>query len=209
MGYVIAAIVVLLLVAGFVTFFVLNATKRSGKARRPATRAGGHAGRHRRARRVAARRHDRSTPGPPATRAASEGADGAQQPRVGDPGPEADRSRIPSSVARSPPVRVCARAGAGASKRQRRASRMPSTLPRTGATNPPPHRPGRPRRPGCVNGPARVRRSHDRPRRPHPRPARRPSRRPPHRPGPGPDPRPPTPGPEPAPLPPDPNPRPI
>ena len=32
MGYVIAAIVVLLLVAGFVTFFVLNATKRSGKA---------------------------------------------------------------------------------------------------------------------------------------------------------------------------------
>ena len=32
MGYVIAAIIVLLLVAGFVTFFVLNATKRSGKA---------------------------------------------------------------------------------------------------------------------------------------------------------------------------------
>ena len=32
MGYVIAAIVVLLLVAGFVTFFVLNATRRSGGA---------------------------------------------------------------------------------------------------------------------------------------------------------------------------------
>ena len=32
MGYVIAAIVVLLLVAGFVTFFVLNAARRSGGA---------------------------------------------------------------------------------------------------------------------------------------------------------------------------------
>jgi hypothetical protein len=32
MGYVIAAILVLLLVAGFVTFFVVNATKRSGRA---------------------------------------------------------------------------------------------------------------------------------------------------------------------------------
>ena len=32
MGYVIAAILVLLLVAGFVTFFVVNATRRSGGA---------------------------------------------------------------------------------------------------------------------------------------------------------------------------------
>jgi hypothetical protein len=32
MGYVIAAIVVLLLVAGFITFFVMNATRRSGGA---------------------------------------------------------------------------------------------------------------------------------------------------------------------------------
>ena len=32
MGYVIAAILVLLLVAGFVTFMVLTATKRSGRA---------------------------------------------------------------------------------------------------------------------------------------------------------------------------------
>src|SRR5687768_16646540 len=32
MGYVIAAIVVLLLVAGFITFFVMNATRRSGRA---------------------------------------------------------------------------------------------------------------------------------------------------------------------------------
>src|SRR5215207_11582555 len=32
MGYVIAAIVVLLLVAGFITFFVMNAARRSGGA---------------------------------------------------------------------------------------------------------------------------------------------------------------------------------
>jgi hypothetical protein len=32
MGYVIAAILVLLLVVGFITFFVLNATRRSGTA---------------------------------------------------------------------------------------------------------------------------------------------------------------------------------
>jgi hypothetical protein len=32
MGYVIAGIVVLLLVAGFVTFFVINATKKGGRA---------------------------------------------------------------------------------------------------------------------------------------------------------------------------------
>jgi len=30
---------------------------------------------------------------------------------------------------------------------------MPSTLPLQGKTNPPPHRPGRQRRPGWVNGP--------------------------------------------------------
>ena len=32
MGYVIAAILVLLLIAAFVTFFVINATKKSGRA---------------------------------------------------------------------------------------------------------------------------------------------------------------------------------
>jgi hypothetical protein len=88
MGYVIAAIVVLLLLAGFVTFFVLNATRRGGGAGpsepaeegRPAgiaapdesplgdttehSEATGHEGR-------------------------SEGAEGEQRPRVGDPGPEA------------------------------------------------------------------------------------------------------------------------
>jgi hypothetical protein len=32
MGYLIAAILVLLLLAGFITFFVLNATRRSGSA---------------------------------------------------------------------------------------------------------------------------------------------------------------------------------
>jgi hypothetical protein len=88
MGYVIAAIVVLLLVTGFVTFFVLNATKRSGKAGpgdpgQEGTPAGiaspdesplGDTTQH------SAATHEEGDP---------EGADGAQQPRVGDPGPEA------------------------------------------------------------------------------------------------------------------------
>ena len=88
MGYVIAAIVVLLLVTGFVTFFVLNATRRSGGAApsdpgREGTPAG-----------IAA--PDESPLGDTTQHSGatedegrSEGADGAQQPRVGDPGPEA------------------------------------------------------------------------------------------------------------------------
>jgi hypothetical protein len=88
MGYVIAAVVLLLLVAGFVTFLVLNATRRSGGAGprdpdREGTPAGiaapdeaplGDSAEHS----GAARREGRS-----------EGADGDRRPRVGDPGPEA------------------------------------------------------------------------------------------------------------------------
>ena len=88
MGYVIAAILVLLLVTGFVTFFVLNATKRSGKAGpgdpgQEGTPAGiaspddsplGDTTQHSDA------THEEGDP---------EGADGTQTPRVGDPGPEA------------------------------------------------------------------------------------------------------------------------
>ena len=54
MGYVIAAIVVLLLVAGFITFFVLNAARRSGRAG-PGDPGRGHARGHRRSRRDTAR----------------------------------------------------------------------------------------------------------------------------------------------------------
>jgi hypothetical protein len=92
MGYVIAAVVVLLLVAGFVTFFVLNATKRSGRADPgdpggEGTPAGiaspdeselGTTTQHSDA------THDEGRP---------EGAEGSQQPRVGDPGPEATADR--------------------------------------------------------------------------------------------------------------------
>ena len=88
MGYVIAAILVLLLVAGFVTFFVLNATRRSGGAgpgepRDEGTPAGiaspdesplGDTTQHSEA------THEEGR---------SEGAEGDQRPRVGDPGPEA------------------------------------------------------------------------------------------------------------------------
>jgi len=87
MGYVIAAIVVLLLVAGFVTFFVLNATRRSGRAAPPDPGTEGRpAG-------IAA--PDESPAGDTSEvsgaregTAAGSGAGGAH-PRVGDPGPEA------------------------------------------------------------------------------------------------------------------------
>src|SRR5215218_4656814 len=88
MGYVIAAIVVLLLVAGFVTFFVLNATRRSGGAgpSEPSDE-GTPAG-------IAApdetplgdtTQHSDATE----DEGRAEGAEGDRRPRVGDPGPEA------------------------------------------------------------------------------------------------------------------------
>jgi|SRR5215207_7491891 len=98
MGYVIAIIVVLLLVAGFVTFFVLNATKRSGRAAPQDPGAEGtpagiaspdesplgdttqHAGEH-------AEGHTTDEP----ERGAAGDSQGAK-PRVGDPGPEAGGS---------------------------------------------------------------------------------------------------------------------
>jgi hypothetical protein len=85
MGYVIAAIVVLLLVAGFVTFFVLNATRRSGKAGPSDPGAEGTpAG-------IAA--PDTSPLGDTSQHAGepdpSESTGQAERPRVGDPGPEA------------------------------------------------------------------------------------------------------------------------
>jgi hypothetical protein len=88
MGYVIAAIIVLLLVAGFVTFFVLNATKRSGRA------APGDPGGDGTPAGIAApdesplgdtTQHSEATE----EEGRSEGAEGDQRPRVGDPGPEA------------------------------------------------------------------------------------------------------------------------
>ena len=95
MGYVIAIIVVLLLVAGFVTFFVLNATGRSGRAApsdpggegNPAGIASPdasplgdtteHAGDQQGGRTVDQPEHGGSSEG------------GGDKPRVGDPGPEA------------------------------------------------------------------------------------------------------------------------
>jgi hypothetical protein len=88
MGYVIAAMVVLLLVAGFVTFFVLNATKRSGRA------GPGDPGQEGTPAGIASpdesplgdtTQHSEAT----AHEGRAEGADGDQTPRVGDPGPEA------------------------------------------------------------------------------------------------------------------------
>ena len=87
MGYVIAAIVVLLLVAGFITFFVLNAARRSGRSGPSDPGAEGTpAG-------IAA--PDESPLGDTTEHSgetAREGgsADGPdERPRVGDPGPEA------------------------------------------------------------------------------------------------------------------------
>ena len=95
MTYVIVGILVLLLVAGFVTFFVLNATKRSGRAApEDPGGEGTPAG-------IAA--PDESPLGDTTQHSdatedegRSEGVEGEQRPRVGDPGPEAtapDRSR--------------------------------------------------------------------------------------------------------------------
>jgi hypothetical protein len=98
MGYVIAGILVLLLVAGFVTFFVINATKKSGRAAPSDPGADGtpagiaspdpsplgdttqHSGDQREGQTVTD----------------TESADGGDaghrdRPRVGDPGPEAQR----------------------------------------------------------------------------------------------------------------------
>ena len=86
MGYVIAAIVVLLLVAGFVTFFAFNATRRPGTAEpgEPSDE-GAPPG-------IAA--PDESEAGDTTQHSeADEGAavdpSGADRPRVGDPGAEA------------------------------------------------------------------------------------------------------------------------
>ena len=89
MGYVIAGILVLLLVAGFVTFFVMNATKKSGRAAPSDPGAEGNpAG-------IAA--PDESPLGDTTQHAGEQeegrtvgGSGEGEQPRVGDPGPEAE-----------------------------------------------------------------------------------------------------------------------
>jgi hypothetical protein len=98
MGYVIAGILVLLLVAAFVTFFVINATKKSGRAGPSDPGAEGsppgiaspdpsplgdttqHAG----------EQWEGATADDP-ERNAGERGDGDDEPRVGDAGPEATR----------------------------------------------------------------------------------------------------------------------
>jgi hypothetical protein len=99
MGYVIAAILVLLLVAGFVTFFVINATRRSGGAgpEEPGDE-GTPAG-------IAS--PDETSLGTTSEHSGatgeegrSEGADGTQKPRVGDPGPEATATEPQQTVNR-------------------------------------------------------------------------------------------------------------
>jgi hypothetical protein len=88
MGYVIVAIVVLLIVAGFITFSVLNATRRSGKAGPSDPGAEGS---------PAGIASPDETPlgdsaehaGDTAGHAADEGSGQDDAPRVGDPGPEA------------------------------------------------------------------------------------------------------------------------
>jgi hypothetical protein len=97
MGYVIAGIVVLLLVAAFVTFFVINATKKSGRAGPSDPGAEGnpagiaspdssplgdttqHAGEQR----------EGATAEDPERNAGEREGGGDDRPRVGDPGPEA------------------------------------------------------------------------------------------------------------------------
>jgi hypothetical protein len=99
MGYVIAAILVLLLVAAFVTFFVINATKKSGRAGPSDPGAEGsptgiaspdpsplgdtteHAGEQR----------EGQTAQDPERSAGEAGGGDGEKPRVGDPGPEAAR----------------------------------------------------------------------------------------------------------------------
>jgi hypothetical protein len=98
MGYVIAGILVLLLVAGFVTFFVINATKKSGPASPSEPSAEGtpagiaspdpsplgdtteHSGDQQEGRTVT----DTESAG-------GESSGGERRPRVGDPGPEAQQ----------------------------------------------------------------------------------------------------------------------
>ena len=88
MGYVIAAIVVLLLVAGFITFFVLNAARRSGGA---APSDPGDEGTP-----AGIASPDESALGDTAEHSGESGREGGspgdgpdERPRVGDPGPEA------------------------------------------------------------------------------------------------------------------------
>jgi hypothetical protein len=88
MGYVIAAIVVLLLVAGFVTFFVLNATRRSGGAGPSDPGAEGTP--------AGIASPDESALGDTTEHSGETGSEGGstgdgpdERPRVGDPGPEA------------------------------------------------------------------------------------------------------------------------
>jgi hypothetical protein len=106
MGYAIALIVVLLLVAGAVTFFVLNATKGSGGAEPEDPGAEGtpagiaspdesplgdtteHAGEQQEG-------HTTDEP----EHGGAEG-DAAPKPRVGDPGPEAQSSAPPTESER-------------------------------------------------------------------------------------------------------------
>ena len=97
MGYVIAAIVVLLLVAGFVTFFALNATRKSGAAEPHEPGAEGTPPG------IAA--PDESEAGDTTqTSEAREGVDpgpGRDHARVGDPGPEAAAPHSGSARERS------------------------------------------------------------------------------------------------------------
>jgi hypothetical protein len=97
MGYVIAAVIVLLLVAGFVTFFVINATKKGGSAAPSEPSAEGnpagiaapdssplgdtsqHSGDQQEGRTVSETEHA----------GGGESGGGDTKPRVGDPGPEA------------------------------------------------------------------------------------------------------------------------
>jgi hypothetical protein len=97
MGYVIAAVLVMLLVAAFVTFFVINATKKSGRAgpsdpgaegsppgiaapdESPLGDTAEHAGEHR----------EGATAEDPERNAGERDRGDDDRPRVGDPGPEA------------------------------------------------------------------------------------------------------------------------
>ena len=100
MGYVIAGILVLLLVALFVTFFVVNATKKGGRAGPSDPGAEGtpagiaspddsplgdtteHAG---------DQREGQTTEDPERSAGEAGGSGGGEKPRVGDPGPEVPR----------------------------------------------------------------------------------------------------------------------
>jgi hypothetical protein len=100
MGYVIAAIVVLLLVAGFVTFFVLNAARRSGGAGPQEPSEEGHP--------TGIAAPDESPLGDTTqhsdateTEGRPESEGGEPRPRVGDPGPEAAASRSDEPADRS------------------------------------------------------------------------------------------------------------